>query len=101
MFTFRLPVLALVVAYVAGFAPSRFSSRARSEIQMSAEQPTVSKMFGAAVLAAAMFASPVVAAEGAGAKQNFFGDATSSPFVINENREVRVHIEKSTCGQSR
>ena len=96
----RLAILAILsVAVVASaFSPARVA-RSRSSVQMASETPSVSKFLGAAMLASTIFAGPVFAKEGAGAKLSFFGDdSASSPFTITESREDPMYSPYSAYG---
>lgn len=96
----RLAILAILsVAVVASaFSPARIA-RSRFSVQMSSETPSISKVFGAALLASTLFAGPVLAKDGAGAKLSFFGDdAASSPFTVNEKREDPMYSPYSAYG---
>jgi hypothetical protein len=96
----RLAILAILsVAVVASaFSPARVA-RSRSSVQMSSENPSLSKIFSAALLASTLLAGPVFAKEGAGAKLSFFGDdAASSPFTVNEKREDPMYSPYSAYG---
>jgi hypothetical protein len=100
MIGMRLVQLAVAIASVSAFSPSRFASRSRGNVEMAAET-SASKYFGAAVIAASMFSMPVLATEGAGPKYSFFGSSASSPFVINENREDPMYSPYSPYGNGK
>jgi hypothetical protein len=91
----RFLLLAFLSCVVA-FQPTRFSVK-KSEVVMAA-QPNPFKIVGAAVIGASLLASPVFAKEGTGAKLNFFGDAKSSPFTLDENREDPIYSPYSPYG---
>jgi len=95
----RLALIALLsVSVVCAFAPSRVA-RARSSIDMATENPSASKLIGAALMASTMFSMPVFAKDGTGAKLSFFGDKTaSSPFTVSENREDSIYSPYSPYG---
>eukprot|EP00600_Ochromonadales_sp_CCMP1393_P004993 CAMPEP_0174954834 /NCGR_PEP_ID=MMETSP0004_2-20121128/648_1 /TAXON_ID=420556 /ORGANISM="Ochromonas sp., Strain CCMP1393" /LENGTH=182 /DNA_ID=CAMNT_0016202699 /DNA_START=755 /DNA_END=1303 /DNA_ORIENTATION=- len=64
-----------------------------------AAQPSIPKVFGAAVIASSVLAMPVYAKEGVGAKIAPFGNAEmSSPFAAGENREDPLYSPYSPYG---
>ena len=84
---FRFLVVLAVIATAVAFGPAA-SFRARSQMQMSAEKPSVAKMVGAAIIASTFLSLPAFAVEGAAPKQSFFGSGgtiSSSPFSDDKN----------------
>jgi hypothetical protein len=89
MFRFAV-VFAVCFAVVAAFGQQgRFGARS---LQMTSANKQIAKAFSAVAVAASLAgALPANAVEGAGPKFSFFGMGgpdTSSPFVVNEDREV-------------
>ena len=87
---FRFVVVFAILAVVAAFGPAgRFGARS---LQMTSANKQIAKAFSAVAVAASLAgALPANAVEGAGPKFSFFGMGgpdTSSPFVVNEDREV-------------
>ena len=93
---FRFVVVLVVLAVAGAFAPAaRFGARS---MQMSMEKQ-VTKAFTAAIIAASFMGGlPAIAVEGASPKQNFFGEASSSPFTFEETREDPIYSPYSPYG---
>ena len=84
---FKFIVVLAVLASAVAFGPVA-SFRARNQMQMSAEKPSMAKMIGAAIVASTFLSLPVFAVEGAAPKQSFFGSggsSKSSPFSDDAN----------------
>lgn len=92
---FKFIVVLAIIASAFGFNPIRFA--AKSQIRMASEQ-SFSQKLGAALIASSLLAGPAFAVEGAGAKLEFFGGGTSSPFTVNENREDPIYSPYSPYG---
>lgn len=94
---FRLVAILAVISCVFGFQPARVSRKV--ELTMAAQQPSIFKTAGIALLGASLLGTPVLAKEGAGAKLSFFGDSDfSSPFTVTENREDALYSPYSPYG---
>ena len=95
----QLFIAVVLIAVVNCFAPARFGARSQvSSMQMSMDKQ-VSKAFTAAIIAVSFMSGlPAIAVEGASPKQNFFGEAASSPFTFEETREDPIYSPYSPYG---
>ena len=91
----RFLLLAFLSCVVA-FQPTRFSAK-RTEISMNVQSNPL-KIAGALLIGASLLGSPAFAKEGAGAKFSFFGDSSSTPYTLNENREDPIYSPYSPFG---
>ena len=73
---FKFFVVLAVLASAVAFGPAA-TFRARSQMQMSADKPSMAKMIGAAIVASTFLSLPAFAVEGAAPKQSFFGSGGS------------------------
>ena len=93
---FRFVIVLVVLAVAGAFAPAaRFGARS---MQMSMDKQVTKALTAAVIAASFMGGLPAIAAEGASPKQNFFGEAASSPFTFEEAREDPIYSPYSPYG---